>query len=343
MSPSKDTPLLPRSPEEGARLLALSFLDQAVAAWPRLQDPADTEALHDFRVALRRLRSTLRSYRSLLEPSLPKKLRNRLRSLAQATGPGRDTEVQIEWLRPRGQHLGAHHRAGLTWLLARLEGRLEAAYAHVHEQLEEEFPSLEQGLRKRLSVYRTEIRLDPGARRPTFAEATAEILLAQAVELETHLARIEDEEDETEAHEARISAKRLRYLLEPLTGELPAAAPVVKRIKGLQEVLGDLHDAHVLETELREAVVTAAAERAGKLFEVSLEEVLDQKVLRAERRRAVESGLIALARLNRDRRDRLFQKLDKDWLDGADADFFRDVRQLAEMLEPAAEDQPPEE
>ena len=54
---------LSRPPEEGARLLALSFLDQAAQARPRLADPADTEALHDFRVGLRRLRSCLRAYR----------------------------------------------------------------------------------------------------------------------------------------------------------------------------------------------------------------------------------------------------------------------------------------
>ena len=56
-----DEGLLSRPPEEGARLIALSWLDQAAAAFPRLQDPADIEALHDFRVGLRRLRSCLRS------------------------------------------------------------------------------------------------------------------------------------------------------------------------------------------------------------------------------------------------------------------------------------------
>ncbi|HEY9420766.1 MAG TPA: CHAD domain-containing protein, partial [Thermoanaerobaculia bacterium] len=68
------TNLLARSPEEGARLLALSFLDQARAARPRLADPSDSEALHDFRVALRRLRSCLRAYRSFLDESVPRKL-----------------------------------------------------------------------------------------------------------------------------------------------------------------------------------------------------------------------------------------------------------------------------
>jgi CHAD domain-containing protein len=332
-----DQPLLSRAPEEGARLLALSFLDQAAAAFPRLNDPADSEALHDFRVALRRLRSSLRSYGPLLDKSLPRKLRRRLRTLAQATGPGRDTEVQIEWLRPRGQHLAPHHRAGLVWLLARLDDRMRAAYGDITEMLEDRFPKVEKELRHRLSVYRTEVHLDARAERPSFASVTADILRGQTEELEMHLARVGDSDDEEEAHEARISAKRLRYLLEPLADELPAAAPLVKRLKGLQELLGELHDAHVLEAELREGIRTAATERATKLFEVSLAEVLDEKVLRAERRRSVEPGLIALARLNRGRRDRLFQKLEKGWLNGEDGDFHRDVHQLAELMLPSAE------
>ena len=115
----------------------------------------------------------------------------------------------------------------------------------------------------------------PGRTARPSAEATAGILHGQVADLEEHLARIEDAGDEQEAHEARIRAKRVRYLLEPLVDEIPGAAPVVKRFKALQDLLGDLHDAHVLEAELAEAVETAAAERAGKLLELSLADAPD--------------------------------------------------------------------
>src|SRR5207244_4645218 len=57
--------LLESAPEAAARLLALEALDEALAASERLGDDADSEALHDFRVALRRLRSFFRGYRLL--------------------------------------------------------------------------------------------------------------------------------------------------------------------------------------------------------------------------------------------------------------------------------------
>jgi CHAD domain-containing protein len=323
-----DGDLLSRPPEEGARLIALSWLDQAAAAFPRLQDPADTEALHDFRVGLRRLRSCLRSYRAYLEESLPKKLRRRLRDLAASTGPGRDTEVQIEWLRGRSRHLSSYHRAGLAWILGRLEERMRAANEEMSASLPKEFPRIEKDLRDRLSTYRTEIHLAlPSS---TLAEATAGILRRQATELESHLALVDGPEDEHESHEARISAKRLRYLLEPF--DLPEAAALVKRVKKLQDLLGELHDAHVLETELSESLQLAASEGVRRLLEVSLSEAPDDALIRAERRRVRESGLLALARLNRARRNRLFAELEADWLEGRGAGFFEEAEAVAAKM-----------
>lgn len=320
--------LLARPPEEGARLLALSFLDQAVAARERLADPEDAEALHDFRVALRRLRSCLRAYRDWLDDSVPKKLARRLKKLAAATGPGRDTEVQIEWLRGQRSRLSLSHRAGLAWLLARLTERMDGAYDDLQKEIADDFPRLEEEMRRRLSVYRTEIHLDSGAPRPTLGQSTAGILLRLIEELEAHLAGIGSAEDEKESHGARIIAKRVRYLLEPVAADLPGAGPLIKRFKGLQDLLGDLHDAHVLETEMSAFLETAAAERAHKLLKLSLAEPPDEALLRTERRRAPESGLIALARLNRDRRDRLFEALDAEWLEGKAEAFLREVEEL---------------
>src|ERR1700728_1590690 len=116
-----------RSPEGGARRLALSYLDQAVAALPRLSDSADREALHDLRVALRRLRSCLRAYAAHLGDSVPRKLTRRLRRIAGATGPGRDAEVQIAWLRKQMRGLARHQRSGGSWLVKALGAPKERA------------------------------------------------------------------------------------------------------------------------------------------------------------------------------------------------------------------------
>lgn len=325
--------LLSRPPEEGARLVALSFLDQAAAALPRLEDPDDREALHDLRVGLRRLRSTLRSYSPWLKDSLPKKLRRRLRNLARSTGPGRDTEVQMDWLRGRAPHLSRYHRTGLIWLLDRLEARMREANEDLLERLPRELPEIEADLRERLSTYRMEVHLTSAAGPlPTLGDVTGAILRRQVAELESHLARVGGPEDETEAHRARISAKRLRYLIEPFVEELPAAAAVVKRLKSLQDLLGDLHDAHVLEQELAAAIEEAATERARRILELSLADPPDKALLRTERRRSRASGLIALAGLNHARRNHLFEELQEQWLAGRSDGLLREAETLFAQL-----------
>ena len=77
--------LLARPAEETARRLALELLDATEAAAARLGDLEDHEALHDFRVALRRLRSTLAAYRPLLGKADSKAVRKRLRRVAKWT------------------------------------------------------------------------------------------------------------------------------------------------------------------------------------------------------------------------------------------------------------------
>ena len=324
--------LLSRSPEEGARLLALALLDQTAAARLRLGDPEDTEALHDFRVGLRRLRSCLRAYRECLDDAVPRKLARRLRRLARSTGPGRDAEVQIEWLRGWRSHLSSHHRAGLTWLLDRLEERMRDAYAKLTAEVDRDFVEIERELRGQLSVYRTEVRLDAELPPPTLGATSAAILRGQVAELEDHLARVADAAEESESHRARISAKRVRYLLEPFIEEVAGAAAAVKRFKALQDLLGELHDAHRLEMEIAEALEDAAAGRARRLLEISLDSTPDEKLLRAERRRPHESGLLALARFNRTRRDRLFAGLAAEWLDGKAGEFLREVEGLGKAM-----------
>jgi CHAD domain-containing protein len=324
--------LLTRPPEEGARLIALSYLDQATAARARLADAADAEALHDFRVALRRLRSCLRAYRDSLQGSVPKKLAKRLRRLAGATGPGRDAEVQLEWVRGRRSHLGSQQRQGHAWMQARLNSRMREAYGELQGEIERDFPDVESDLRRNLSVYRTKIFLSAEVVAPTFGTVTAGILHDQVADLADHLAKVRRADDEEEAHRSRISAKRVRYLLEPLVEDLPEASAMVKRFKALQDLLGDLHDSHVMAKELVESLDEAATERGRRLLELTLVSDPDNTRLRAERRRPRESGLIALARLNRDRRDEIFAHVEAEWLHGKAGGFLQEVAALEEKL-----------
>ncbi len=324
-------PLFARPPEEAARVLALELLEAAAGAYVRLAEGADDEALHDFRVGLRRLRSTLRSYRPWLGGSRARKLEREVKRLARATGGGRDAEVQLAWVRSAAAELRPHERAGAAWLARRLEERRASGYEEAAGHLADALPQLAADLRRRLGVYRTEVRLDGGDAAPAFAAAAATVLREAAGEMEEALDRIGGADDRDSVHAARIRGKRLRYLLEPLAEEEEAARVLVRRLKGLQDLLGELHDAHVLAAELEQAASAAAAERAAALLRAALDE--DPEALRRARGRSPQPGLLALGRANRARRDALFTRLAEDWLNGRAVSFFSEVGALAGALE----------
>src|SRR5947208_2852185 len=131
-----------------ARRIALNLLDAATAARQRLTDADDAEALHDFRVAMRRLRSTLRAYETQVDALVPAKLRRRLRELARATGEARDVEVQIAWLERRRTELPPGRRAGVPWLMARLTERRDRTYQDIRERIAPKFDRLARRLRR---------------------------------------------------------------------------------------------------------------------------------------------------------------------------------------------------
>jgi CHAD domain-containing protein len=85
--------------------------------------------------------------------------------------------------------------------------------------------------------------LDPAGRFEDNARLIIAVRSQEALDL---AGRAQDPLDPGALHDLRIAAKRLRYLLE-LTGP----AEVVKRLKALQDVLGDIHDCDVQLPALR--------------------------------------------------------------------------------------------
>ena len=81
----------------------------------------DPEEVHQARVATRRVRSALRTFRDVLEPEWAASLRDRLRWLADALGDVRDTEVLRDRIRSREPMLPETDRKGLEELVTMVE------------------------------------------------------------------------------------------------------------------------------------------------------------------------------------------------------------------------------
>ncbi len=307
--------LIARPARQAVRLIALRHLDEAETARRALAS-GDPEALHDFRVALRRLRTCLRAYPSLLIESIRPKDRRRLKALATTTGAARDLEVQLESLSGLTD-LSETEEVAIGWLVRRLEARKQSADGDVRRTVDATFPAERARLERRLTRY--EMQLDPthpDAAPVTFGAAAAGLLTVLGARLEARLAGVRDESDQHIAHDARIAGKRLRYALEPLRAEMPAATTLVTRLKSLQDVLGDMHDADVLHGEI--AALLAAGPAAGDA--------------------PPEAGLRSLMdRLARER-SRRFEQARGEWLGTSAAPFLEEVRRFARELLARAQD-----
>jgi CHAD domain-containing protein len=313
-----DPETLDRPPDEGARIVALALCAAAEGAARRAGGASDPEALHDFRVALRRLRSALRAFRPLLEGVVRDKDRRRLRRQARATGPARDAEVLLAWLREIPASFPERYRPALDWLASRVEGARREGYAALEAQVAPAFVALAPALAQRLAAGGG---VTPSAGAESFGAALAALVRAQAKSLRDALGEVAVPSDAGPAHRARIQAKRLRYLIEPLQGNARAdASGAVKALKEIQDLLGGLADAHRAEAELGAALVVAAAERSER--RAKGDPGLDAR-----------PGLLALRRLAGERIEALFGRVESRWLGGGATPLLDKVFEVVAALE----------
>ncbi len=296
--------------DEGARRLALAHLEAANAIRSRVSPSTDPEALHDYRVALRRLRSCLRAYQRTLQSTLRRRSLRRLRRLARGTNRSRDLEVHLAWLIQQRDEAGEAERPGVSWVFERLTRAERDARDEMLRLDHRLFPEVHDRLAAELTEFRVTIRLDGDLRRRSVAAATGDLARELSERLKQRLVRIHGFSSERAIHRARIGAKHLRYLIEPFAGAVPDGAALVDRLKKLQDAFGDVHDAHVFLAELHEMIPEAdGASSSTANFLPGIE--------------ALMVSLVARGR-------QAFTEASHAWLDNAAGPFFQKVAALAD-------------
>jgi CHAD domain-containing protein len=207
------------------QLLATRLADVR-AAKERAIRGFDEEAVHDLRVACRRLRAAIKLFGK-------KRLRavdERIEELQDALGAVRDLQLQVRWLE--------RHGAGVRQ--ARARARLRKASARLRKALTVWTRSSEPLLLRELAHVRSHGRLGgKRSRRRLFRRLTA---------LETELGSGDALSPES-AHRIRVAAKKLRYEAELLRGAFDLDE-LLEAAAALQRALGDLHDADLRVREL---------------------------------------------------------------------------------------------
>ena len=250
-----ESPLLPEVevPDLGADASAGNVVRRAIALStirlirhdPVVRLDTDSEGVHQARVATRRLRSDLRTFRPLVDEAWSSALRDELGWLADLLGDVRDGDVLLERLRHRVAELpDAHERDSATAVLATLEQERDAAHSTLLETL--------RGRR----YLRLLDDLVAAANAPALRESASdpasdvvpELVRRPWHKLQKRAGKLGDSPSDEELHAVRIRTKRVRYAAEaaePIVGK-PARA-FAKAAERLQDVLGELNDAVVAE------------------------------------------------------------------------------------------------
>jgi len=337
--PPDDLPadLLARLPEEAARRIALARLKDLDQAARRLEDPDDAEAVHDLRVALRRLRSTLRAWKLRLAGSVRGKQRRALAELQAVTGGGRDAEVGARWVADMSGALSPSERRGALWLRGRLVKQAARERKTMREAVEKTLPRLLKRLRKSLSSYAVAVGAQATGSAPRFAADFALALRRHGENLLRSLGRLSGGDDSAVAHAARIEGKRLRYLIEPLAERLPEAPALLERLKGLQDDLGAIQDLVALEETVVHAGEEAAVEHARKLHRAAGRGAGHSGAAPRAPRDETRAGLLALARQSAEARRQRLDLVRVGWREGpAPAALAAAVEALAQAAEAEA-------
>ncbi|MGW0117103.1 CYTH and CHAD domain-containing protein [Streptomyces sp. NPDC003327] len=246
-------------PEDGtAGAAVLAYVREQVDAIVA-HDPAVRrdlpDALHQLRVACRRLRSAFKSYRRVLDRTATDPLGEELKWLAGELGVARDQEVLDERLRARVDELP--DTLVLGPVRARLRRRDAARGRNARERA---LAALDSDRYLHLLA-----RLDAYVAAPALRKAAgrdAARVLARAVRkdhdrlgarIERALALAPGEQRDLALHEARKAAKRARYAADAARPTLGKPAErLAKRVKAVQSLLGEHQDAVVARSALRE-------------------------------------------------------------------------------------------
>ncbi|HEX7166088.1 MAG TPA: CYTH and CHAD domain-containing protein [Acidimicrobiales bacterium] len=218
---------------------------------PGVRLGGDPEDVHQARVATRRLRADLRTFRDAFDGDAAESLRTELRWFAGVLGGVRDADVLLLGLRAELALMSADETAAAMALVTRAErGRDEPARALAGALDDDRYLALLESL----------VRF---AQRPDFAGAAGDAAAARLpVVVDRQWRRLRKAVDALPAdpapaalHEVRVKAKAVRYAADAASAASgKPMARVANRAKGLQETLGELNDAVGSEQWLRAAV-----------------------------------------------------------------------------------------
>lgn len=259
------------------RELALRQLNRFISYEAKVLKGNDGNAIHDMRVASRRLQQVLDLLYSKPRPPELRRLRRQIRRCRQVLGDVRNCDVLLELVE---RSLGRKRSA-----------RREAWTAVQHFLLMRRSASFLRAMRKlgkiNLAVLYVDLKEfllhdkahnhahNSGAPHPGFAKELTSALESNWSYFQDHIAESHRHARPEVIHGARIATKRLRYLLEVFHEfGVAGSANALAWLRLLQKHLGDWHDMEVLEQMMIEMLARPEFLREHLSLAVEVEKLI---------------------------------------------------------------------
>ncbi len=222
-----------------------------------MRSDTDDEGVHQARVASRRLRSDLRTFRAMLDPEWAVPLREELRWLGTVLGETRDADILLARLQGRIEMIPATEGPGVAQVIEALQQRRKEAHTALIGSISSEryvalLELLVQAARRPIVIPDTDVPVRGIV--PDLLEGPWRHLRGAAKEAGKR-------PGDLELHTVRIRTKRVRYAADavaPIVGK--PARRFADAAAELQAILGEHNDAVVAGSWLR---TWAAVRRSG--------------------------------------------------------------------------------
>jgi CHAD domain-containing protein len=245
-----------------ARAAFASSVERLARHGEALRDADDEEAVHQARVAVRRMRSDLRTFAPVLDEPWADGLRERMRRLQDGFSQARDADVLLAHLQHEAHELPDADRRDGEAVFEPFRAARERAYEQMRAMLGEPRYA---ALLEELARAATHPPVNSDANAPA-CDVLGAIVGGAWTTLRKRVRARSRPPADAELHAIRIAAKRARYAAEavaPVAGR--RAHALAASIEKIQTVLGEQHDAAEARERLRSLAHGAHAFRAGEL------------------------------------------------------------------------------
>lgn len=236
---SPDTPAKDASIEDHLRYRLLQHLHTLKQCDPGVRLGGQTEDVHQLRVAARRMRTILRSVRTIVRAEWVEPLLSGLKWLSELFARARDLDVQMEYFRREAEQLKARDRRPLERFLRHLQSEREKTQQTLMDEM------------KSARYLGFVSKLQEAAEVPAVVSAKytlREVATRQFRKLRKEVRRLNRSPSNADLHRVRIHTKRARYAAE-LTDVLAdkTVTRFMNAAKQLQDLLGTHQDAVLAE------------------------------------------------------------------------------------------------